>query len=90
MSLTLTPKLEYIEAQNFEFAITMSEAALIRVTSRSSRWPIMGFKRVYAILNPVDNSVSISLRATEGGPCRYHAKEGTEITCEKLMVAEDP
>jgi len=31
----------------------------------------------------------MSFRAKEGGPCKYHTKEGAEITCEKLITLED-
>ncbi|MEM1543791.1 MAG: hypothetical protein QW825_01975 [Candidatus Bathyarchaeia archaeon] len=32
--------------------------------------------------------MEISLRAVEGGPCRYQKMDGTKIICEKLIVAK--
>jgi hypothetical protein len=47
------------------------------------------FQKIIDHPKPVESSFSISLKAKEGGPCKYQTEEGTEITCEKLST-QDP
>lgn len=88
MPCTLSPNLEYMLAQNFEFAIINDERLHALLILFSSRCSISGFKRLYADFRPNENWVEISLRAVEGGPCRYQKIDGIKIICEKLIVAK--
>jgi len=67
-SSALTPNSEYMEAQNFELAITSDEALPILSTSFPSAYSMTGLRTSYAIRKLVDNSFFMSLSAIDGGP----------------------